>query len=74
MADFVSAFGVKKEVQPTTRRDTQMMAALGTDTLARIEIGRIQHSIARGALDPKALGNLFAACGLALNPGWQQLV
>jgi len=64
LADLVAAFGVEEGVEPRARADAVMMAAFRTDVDVLLEIGLVEHGLARRALDPQPLGHRAAILAL----------
>src|SRR5438105_715908 len=65
---------IEEEVEPLARREPVVEAALGTDMEIVLEVGEVQHRLARRALAPQALGNrLLLLRAFPLDLGWQEL-
>src|SRR5690606_23090568 len=59
---------------PLACRHPHVMRALRADVQVRLEVGRVQHRVARWALDPYAFGDLLAPRGRTFDARRKQLV
>ena len=60
LADLVAAFGVEEGVEARARADAVVVVALRADVEVLLEVGLVEHRLARRALDPQALGHRAA--------------
>ena len=60
LADLVAALGIEEGVEPRARADAVVVAALRADVEVLLEVGLVEHRLARRALDPQALGHRAA--------------
>ena len=57
LADFKPALGIAQQVQPVAGRNANVMAALRTHRMIAFEVSAVKYRVARGTLDPQALGH-----------------
>ena len=74
VADLEPAFRVEQEIEPRTRGDAVVVAALRADVGVLLEIGRVEHRVARRALAPQPLRHLALVAAGALDLGRQQFL
>src|SRR5262245_11928546 len=56
-ADLSRRARVEEALEPIARPDAHVVAALRAHIEVALELGTVEHGIARGALDPQPLGN-----------------
>src|SRR5262249_51180227 len=56
-ADLSPRPGVEESLEPITRPDAHVVAALRTHIEVALELGTVEHGVTRRALDPQALGH-----------------
>src|SRR6185295_18004928 len=67
-ADLEAAIGIEQRVEARARREALVVAALGADVQVLLEVGAVEHCVARRALGPQAFRDgLARAAGRALD-------
>jgi hypothetical protein len=63
LADLVAAFGVEERVEPRARADAVVVVALRADVEVLLQVGLVEHRLARRALDPQPSGTVRRSVG-----------